>query len=228
MHTKRIAAPRTWRIPKKEKKWTVTPSPGQYRKGECVPLLIILRDVIKCCDSAKEARRIVAERLVKADEKVVTDPKFPVGLMNSVSIGESYYRVILDKKGIKIVKTSEENTATKLVRVNDIGIVKNGKYQFSLHDGRNVLLDKKEYRVGDTLKIKVLNQEIVGVIEFKEGNLALITGGKHLGEFSRIKKEKKVPGSLPNMVELEDFEVPKQNVFVIGKEKSELEGVVNV
>ena len=228
MHTKRIAAPGSWHIPRKEKKWTVTPSPGQYQKDECIPLLIALRDVIQCCDSAKEAKRIVAKRLVKVDEKIVTDSKFPIGLMNSISIGDDYYRVILDKKGIKIVKTIKEDAATKLVRITGIQIIKDGKYQLSLHDGRNVRIDAKKYKVGDTLKIKVPDQEITDLLEFKEGNLALIIGGKHLGEFSRIKKEKVVLGSLPGMVELEDFEAPKRNVFVVGKEKNELEGVTNV
>ncbi|TLZ94355.1 MAG: 30S ribosomal protein S4e, partial [Methanobacteriota archaeon] len=81
-HLKRLSAPRSWSTPRKTDFWIVRPSPGPHAIGESVPLGSILRDMLKLCDSAREARHILNNRGVLIDGRVVTDPKFPVGLMD--------------------------------------------------------------------------------------------------------------------------------------------------
>ena len=218
MHTKRISAPASWRIARKQHKWVVNPNCGPYAKASCVPMALMLRDVIKCCDSAHEAKHIVSNRLVKVDGRVITDHSFPVGLMASVSIGEDYYRVALDMKGLKVAKTDAESASTKLVRVMDVRNIRGGKFQCSMHDGRNIILDENRYRTGTTLKIRVPEQEIMESYDLKEGNLALITKGKHMGKTAKITGARSLPGSQPNVIVFDGFEVPADAVFVIGGE----------
>lgn len=214
MHTKRLAAPSSVRIPRKEKKWVVSHSPGPYRKERSVPMLVVLRDLIGCCDRAKEGKFILAKRLVKVDGRVVTDLGFPVGLMNSLSVGEDHYRVTLDNKGFKFVKSADPET--KLVRIEDIRNVKGGKFQISTHDGRNILMDAKGYSTGTTLRIKVPDQEIMEHYELKEDALALVTRGKHMGKMAQIKGLRAPLGLTPAVVVFDEFEVPMDCVFVVG------------
>src|SRR5437016_10422415 len=66
-HLKRLSAPRSWSTPRKTDFWIVRPSPGPHAMGESVPLGLILRDMLKLCDSAREARHILNNRGVLVD-----------------------------------------------------------------------------------------------------------------------------------------------------------------
>lgn len=210
MHIKRMSAPKGWKMARKHYKWAVAPSPGPYSKDACIPLTLFLRDYVKLCDSAKEAKRIC--RSVMVDGKAETDPSYPLGLMASVSIGDEHYRITLGYDGLRATKIDADSAQTKLVRINNIRSVKGGKFQYSTHDGRNILMDEKKYATGTTLKIKVPEQEILESYELKEGNICLITKGKHMG------KTAKVVSVQPGKVAFEGFEVPTKLVFVLGGE----------
>lgn len=216
LHAKRISAPKGWRIARKDHKWATVPSAGPYPKKECIPLVTFLRDYVKLCDSAKEAERIVAGRNVLIDGRVITDPAFPLGLMCAVSIGELHYRITMGYNGLKANVT--ESPLTKLVRINNIRCVKGGVFHYSTHDGRSILLKDKRYATGTTLKIGLPGQEIIEAYELKEGNMALITGGRHRGKVARITGTRAQLGSVSNMVTFDGFEVPSSLVFVIGGE----------
>jgi ribosomal protein S4E len=60
----------------------------------------------------------------------------------------------------------------------------------------------------------------------ESGALAFITGGKNTSRVGRIEEIKITRGAQPNMVVLRSgentFEAPKDYVFVVGKEKSEI------
>ncbi|OYT47886.1 MAG: 30S ribosomal protein S4e, partial [Desulfurococcales archaeon ex4484_42] len=60
-HLKRLAAPDFWPILKKEYVWTVKPSPGPHPIERSIPLLIIVRDILGYAETAREARRLIAE-----------------------------------------------------------------------------------------------------------------------------------------------------------------------
>ena len=62
---KRHAAPKFWPIERKTKKYSVNPSPGPHSKEKCMPLGVILRDVMKAADNMKEAREILLNGFVK-------------------------------------------------------------------------------------------------------------------------------------------------------------------
>jgi Ribosomal protein S4E len=85
-HQKRIAAPRSWKIERKTAYWTVKPRPGPHPGNRSIPLLLIVRDMLKLADNSKEAKRILNEGNVTVDGKVRKDHKFPVGIFDLLSI----------------------------------------------------------------------------------------------------------------------------------------------
>ena len=227
---KRLAAPRTWAIPRKEKVWVARPLPGKHSMDESIPLVIALRDYLKVCDTGKEAEKILGRREVLIDGKVARRGKTAVGLMDIVSIPRinANYRVLKDKNGkIRLIAIKKDEAAWKLVKITNKTLVKGGKLQLNMHDGRNILVSKDltdEYNSGDTLKISIPDQKILGKIGFTEGNLAFLTGGSHVGFVVNIEKIERTRNPRANIVHFkEEFSTLQNYVFMVGTDVAEIE-----
>jgi small subunit ribosomal protein S4e len=225
-HLKRFKAPKHWPIHPKENKWTVKPSAGPHAIEESLPLLLIVRDILKVADNSREAKRIINKGNILVDGRIRKDFKYPVGFMDVVDIPKTgkVYRVLPDEKGRLILHPiPSENKDFKLCRITDKTTIKGGKTQLNLHDGRNHL-DQGEYKAGDVVVLKIPEQDVSEVISFENGTIGLITGGKHIGEIGRIKEINITKSSMPNTVEMETddkktFLTLKDYVFVLGKDK---------
>ena len=192
---KRKPAPRFWPIHRKELPWIVKPSPGSHSLQKCLPLTLVLRDILGVAQTRKECKMILAQGKVQVDGKVRRKDDFPVGLMDVISIPDmnKYYRVMPSHKGLVLAPISKEESNIKLVRVEDKTTVKNGM-QIALHDGSNMLVkvaDPKnpkevKYETFDTLKVTFPEKQVSLKLKIKEGNLAVITGGKNIGKQGKI------------------------------------------
>jgi small subunit ribosomal protein S4e len=222
-HQKRVAAPTSWPVARKTHHWVVGANAGAHSMETGIPLLVVVRDLLKIANNAKEAKRIINEGNVFVDGKARTDYKYIVGLFDILSIPATneYYRVLLDKQNrFKLYK--DDAGALKLCRVNNKTVVKKGAVQLNLHDGSNIIASN-DYRTFDTVMLK--EGRIVKHISYKPGNLAMIVGGEHSGEIGKIKQIRKVRGSGTNMVVLSnerEFETIEDYVFVIGETAPEI------
>jgi small subunit ribosomal protein S4e len=226
-HMKRYAAPRTWAIPRKEYVWAVNPVPGPHKKDKSIPLMVALRDILHLGQTAAEVRKILGRREVLVDGKTRINFKHPVGLMDVISIPkiDQHFRVMLDSRGkISLRKIEATQINWKLARIMNKTAIKDGKLQLNLHDGRNIIVSKNEYKTGDVLKISLPDQKVISKFDFKEDSLAMLTGGAHIGTICRIKKIEKTRNPMPNIVEFhEGFNTIVDYVFMVGTEKSEIE-----
>ncbi|UCE73480.1 MAG: 30S ribosomal protein S4e [Methanomassiliicoccales archaeon] len=225
-HMKRLASPRVWSIPKKSHVWTVKQAPGPHPIERSVPLLIMVRDMLGYCDTAREGRKIIGERKILIDGRYVTDYKMPVGFMDVMSIpkAKENFRALLDTKGkIRPIRITKDRAKWKLVRIENITTIKGGKMQLNLHDGRNILFDKGKFKTGDVLKIELPSQKILDYYPLAEGNVAMIIGGKHSGQIGTIENYVVIRGPKPNVVEFkEGFSTLREHVFVVGKKSPEI------
>jgi len=225
-HLKRLPAPRSWSIPRKTHFWSTRPAPGPHPREASVPVAIILRDMLKVCDSAREARHILNARGVHVDGRVVTDPKFSVGLMDVLSLTEvkAHYRMMVNGRGrLALVSIEEPDSKWKLCRIEDKTTVRGGKTQVNLHDGRNILLPKDQYKTGTTLKIHVPSQKVISHYELASGAVSFISGGQHVGEIARVLEVRLTRNPRANVVTFkEGFSTDIGKVFVIGKESPEV------
>lgn len=193
---KRKPAPRFWPVHRKEFTWVVKPSAGPHSLKNCLPLTIVLRDILGFAQTRKEAKTIVLQRKVSVDGKVRLEDNFPVGLMDVISILDlnKYFRVLPSKKGLILHPISKEEASFKLCRIESKTIVKKGHIQLNLHDGSNTLIkvaDPKNplediYDTLDTLKISLPEKQILEHIKMKENGFAIITSGKNIGKHGRI------------------------------------------
>ncbi len=223
-HLKRLAAPRTCKIERKTKTWTVRVSPGPHPLNRSISLLVILRDYLGYVNTSKEAKYVIGSGQIKVDGVERKNYKFPCGLMDIISIPktEENFRILLDARGLlRLVPIPKENSEWKLCRIENKKVVKNGKTQLNLHDGKNIL-DTGDYKTGDVLKISLPNQEILGIIKLTKGNLAMIIGGKHSGQIAKIEEIEETASPAPNLVHLQGFSTIKPHVFPIGIDKPEI------
>jgi small subunit ribosomal protein S4e len=224
-HLKRLASPRKWPIPRKTNIWVAKPSAGPHSIENGIPLVVGIRDFIKLANTATEARRIIGNGEILVDGRVSRRYKRPVGLMDVISIPnlKLHYRVLLDSRGkLRFIRIKKDEAKWKLVRIENKVIVKGSQTQLNMHDGRNILVKKDKYKTSDVLKISLPEQKILGQYPFEPGNIAMLIGGHHVGEFATIDKYEEIKSPKPNIVYFEDFSTIKDYVFMVGQDKSEI------
>jgi len=246
-HQKRISAPRSWSVARKEHFWTVKPRPGPHPKDRSLPLLLLVRDILKLADNAREARKILTEGNIVVNGKVRKDYKFPVGLFDVISIPKlnEHYVMLMDRRGIlTLVPIKEDEAKMKLCRVENKTTLKGGKIQINLHDGRNLLSDGN-IKTHDSLLISLENGEVLKVLPYEEGSKVVVFGGKHTAQIGELVERIVRRSSERNVVRIrslgfcaalspagetaeeegEIFETVEDFVFVIGTEKIEVPGL---
>lgn len=232
-HLKRKPAPKFWPIHRKEFVWTIKPKPGPHPTSSCLPLALIIRDILGLAKTRKEAKAIISQGKMMVDGKVQRDELFSTGLMDIISIPEveGTYRVLPSEKGLTLHSIEKDEAGFKLCRIENKTIVSGGHVQLNLHDGRNILIRVKApkkpeedvYRAMDTLKINVPDQEVVGHMKLVEGAPAIIVGGKNVGRHGKIVDIEKRLGQKRRklLVTIEDvkgkrFQTTLDFVFVTG------------
>lgn len=217
-HLKRLAMPRSWPLPRKTTIWVTRPSPGGHSLERCMPVNLIVRDVLGRAQSAREVRFIVHNELIKVDGRVCKDTRRGVGLMDVLSLGDEHFRCMLDANGrLRYVKISAEEASWKLVRVEGKTTLKGGKTQLNFHDGRNMLVDDpKEFNTGDSIKLSLPDQAVLEHIKFEDGVRCYLIGGTHVGEMASMKERIVKRSSMPNEVAFDEFGTTEVNVFAVG------------
>ncbi|MEM2854243.1 MAG: 30S ribosomal protein S4e [Desulfurococcaceae archaeon] len=233
-HLKALAAPAFWPILRKEYKWAVKPSPGPHPIDRCIPLLIIVRNMLKYAKTSREARKLIAEGQFKVDGVVRRNYKYPVGLMDVVEVvttGEVFRVLPVPTKYMDLIKVPKEESSFKLCRIEDKTVVKGGHIQLNLHDGRNYLIKVSDprnpvedvYDTLGTLKISVPKQQLLDYVPLKEGVIAIVTWGRNVGRVGRIVSIQRGFKRVKSIVTLEDrngvkFQTSLNYVFPIGIE----------
>jgi small subunit ribosomal protein S4e len=234
---KRLNTPKFLQIKRKHGKFFMKPSPGPHPNRFCLPLLHIVRDLLNIVDNHREAKKLIGLGHFKVDGKIVRDITYPVGLMDVLSIEKlnKHYRILPDSHhGLILHEIPEAESAFKLCRITQKSTLKGGHIQLNLHDGRNIFLRVKDpkkpkediYKRMDVLKISVPEQEILKVLKFKEGNLALIMSGKNIGQVGKVINILKRFGPKASTVSIqhnsEHTETLYDYTFIIGDDQSEI------
>jgi small subunit ribosomal protein S4e len=231
---KRKPAPKFWPIHRKEFFWVVRPSPGPHSLKNCLPLTIVLRDILGFAKTRKEAKTIISQGKVYVDGKVRREDHFPVGLIDVISISDidKHFRIVPSRKGLILHPISKEESNFKLCRIENKKVVENGHVQLNMHDGSNILVriaDPKKpqedtYKALNTVKISLPERQILEQVKMKENDFAIITSGKNIGKYGKIIEIEKTKGKKRTnaLVTIEDkkgnrYQTILNFVFAIGE-----------
>ncbi len=222
---KRLLAPSFWKIPKKVKKWVVSPRAGPHPKFHCIPLQIIVRDILKLAETGKEAKTIIKKGEVLVDGITRKDYAYPAGLFDVIStpMTEKHYRIIPDAKGLKVIEIPDKESNKKICKIENRTVLKKGRLQLNLHDGKNILSENKDYKTSDSLLLELPSLKILQHIALDKGVLGIVSEGANSGRIGKVEDiiqgKMTQKGNIVCETEGKKQEILKERFFVIGKDK---------
>ncbi len=233
-HLKRLPAPKHWPIKRKEFKFTTRPIPGPHPKEYSMTLAILLRETLGYAENMREVKAILTNGDVSVDGTPRKDPRYPVGIMDVVEIkssGDCFRLLPKPQGGLRLVAIGENERSFKLCRVERKMMVKGGRLQITLHDGRNILIPKGDkpsaHHPLETVKVSIPEQKIIKTIPLAEGAYAVVSRGKNIGIEGKIVSINRRFGTHASTVTLQDsggnkVQTAVEYVFVVGSGKPEI------
>jgi small subunit ribosomal protein S4e len=227
-HLKRHQSPAFWPIHRKSGAWATKTRAGPHSLNTSMPLNVLIRDELKYAKTARESKYLVKQGNVIVDGKPRLDEKFPVGLMDVVTLpaAKENLRVLPDKNGkLRLQPITEEEAKFKLVRLTGKSTLPGNRTQLNFHDGQNLIVSTgaDKYGVNDVIKLKVPEKEILDHVEFKEMQLSIITGGRSQGTQGMITGLGPEPGwkktCTVRTTEGVDIRTLARYVFVVGSKE---------
>ena len=212
MYVKRETVSKTWPVPRKGTKYIVAPS---HNKKSGIPLLVIMRDLLKVVDKRKELKNILNEGKILVNNKLVKEENYSLSLFDTISLipMKKHYKVELTNNGkISINEIKESEANNKISKVSGKKILPKGIAQINLDDGRNIL-SKEKVSVGNSVLINFKDKKIEQVLPIKEKAKILIIGGKHLGKVGTVKKLEDKEVIL--MLDDKELKIQKSEVMVL-------------
>lgn len=214
MHLKRMAMPRGWPLPRKGKKKFVTAGKGALPVKASLPLLVVLRDLLRVVATKAEAKKVLPAILVNG--KPASDVRIRVGLFDQIYIKkiDKGFGLELERGKLKVRELERQELNRKLAKVIGKRSLKRGVIQINLHDGRNYVMSPEQAKniaIGDSLILDLKENKIIKRLPLERGALALVIAGKHCGKKGRIVK-------IDKQIVLRDekeFTTLKENVFIV-------------
>ena len=223
VHLKRLRAPKSWPITKRKGiQFIARPLSGPHSLEESITLNIILKDMLNHASITRDVKNILNQGVVLVNNKVRKSHKFPVGILDIISITglDEHYRLVYGNKGrFSLRKINKEDARSRFAQIKNKTILKKQKVQLNFHDGTNLLVDKDIYKTGDTLIL--VDKKIESNLKFEKGARVYLTGGKHKGKAGLVSSIEKAtafsPGKVTLLVDKENITTKRDFAFVISE-----------
>jgi len=187
MHLKRQKAPKNWPIPRKGSVYVVRPN-FSLEKG--LPILIILRDILKVAQNRKEVKKALHKKQILLNNSPIKEEKNNVLLFDAIKIlpFKKNYRVELSENGkFKLNEINESESNKKVAKIINKKVLKEKKIQINLSDGRNFISDIK-CNTNDSVLINLKDKKIEKHLPLKEKSNIIVFEGKHAGKKGKVNK----------------------------------------
>jgi small subunit ribosomal protein S4e len=209
MHLKRQKTPKNWPITRKGTKYVVRP---MNSLNDGIPLLLILRDMLKITHNRKETKKALNSGFILLNNQKIIEEKTGVCLFDTITLvpEKKYYKLTLTNKGkFSVEEIKEDESKYKISKIINKKILKGKKEQLNLNGGRNYISNIK-CKMNDSVLINLKDKKIEKCIGLKEKAKAIVFDGKHIGEKGIVETI-----DLKNkMVELINEDKKKINVLI--------------
>ena len=186
MHIKRKTIPDFWPIPRTGTKYMAVPSHNPYNS---VSLMMILRDILKIAKTRKEIKKLLNEKKILVNGKIVKETNYPITLFDSIAMPsiKKYYKADLENRRMILRDVSDKESHTRIYKVIGKSILPGKKVQLNLSNGRNIISSEK-ISVGNFVIMNNTENKILKVVPLKENLEVLVIKGKHTGKRGKVKE----------------------------------------
>ena len=182
MHKNRNNINVFWPVKRKGTKYI---SISSHNESDSIPLVVLIRDFCKLVKTKAELKKLLNEKKIKINDKIIRDVNYPLSLFDIVDFDNKKFRMTISEN--KKFKLDEENNdLSKVIKIIGKKNLGKNKIQFNLMDGRNIISNSKA-SVGDSVVYDYKNKKIVKFIKMEKGNDAFVIAGKHIGVKGKIK-----------------------------------------
>lgn len=213
MHIKRKTIPQFWPIAKTGTKYLAVPS---HQQTSSMPLIIIMRDMLALVKTKKELKKIINEKKVLVNGKIVKEVNYPLALFDSLSIPSinQHFRAVLAGKKLQLMPITEKDTATGIYKIINKTQLAGKKLQLNMSGGRNLISNEK-IQVGNFVVLDNLKNKITKIIPLEKDTKVIAIKGKHMGEEGKIKEiVSEGQNTIAKIKGKEEFSTNISNLFV--------------
>ena len=139
-------------------KYASRPSAGPHKLRESIPLTVLLKNRLRYALTSNDVVKIVKDKegLIKVDGKIRRDTRYPLGMMDVVSIDKTgeHFRILYDVKGrFQAQKIDEKEAKFKLCKVKRKAMGPTKIPYIVTHDGRTIRFPHPDIKKNDTIKV---------------------------------------------------------------------------
>ncbi len=210
MHLKRQEVPKNWPVYRKGTKYIVRPDFDTQRG---VPILIVLRDMLKIVQNRKEAKQVVHLRQILMNNKKVSDEKNSMTLFDTITVipsKKSYRMELLEGGKFNLTEIKESEANHKIVKLSNKKILKGKKVQLNCEDGMNFVSEMK-CNTNDSVLVNFKEKKVEKCIPLKDGSEVFVFSGKHSGRTGFVKSISKEKG-------MAEVDIDKKTISVLIKQ----------
>ena len=185
MHLKRNKIGKFWPVERKGTKYLTV---SAHNQNESIPLVVVMRDVLKIVRNKKELQRLINEKSIKINQKEIKETNYPVSLfdtINLLTIKKNYQAILSKNKKMIFEEISEKDAETKIFKVINKKILPGKKIQLNLLQGKNII-SKEKIQTGNSLVLNLKDNVIKKIIPIVKGSNVFVMKGKHMGVKGKI------------------------------------------
>jgi small subunit ribosomal protein S4e len=185
MHLKRKTIENFWSIPRKGTKYVAVPN---HNQRAALPLVVVMRDMLKLVRNTKELKKLLYEKQVQINHKIIRETNYPISLFDvlSLPLAKKSYKAVLSKnKKIIFEEVSDKESNSKVFKVLNKKVLDEKKVQLNLMHGKNII-SKEKVSTGDSIIFDLKENKILKIIPMEKGRSAYVIKGKHAGESGKI------------------------------------------
>ena len=213
-YLKRLNAPEFFGIHRKEGAYITKPNAGRHSLRRCIALSVAARK-LGVAGSTEVANRAIRSKAFKVNGKVVTEPKYPIGIGDMVETGGESYKLWINVQG----KATFEEAKTKEPLYKVVGKYKDkgGRIMLRLHDGSAVAA-KSDIAISDSVILK--GGKIEKTLKLAPGARCSVVDGVHVGSQGTVVNLVEGTMHRPRSLVIESgpskFETLVRNIMVTG------------
>ena len=183
-----------------------------HNQRSSMPLVGAIRDVLGIVKSKKELKKLLNEKKITVNGKIVRETNYPVSFADILGFPsiKKHYTVTLKNKRYEFVEIPESHAGSRIYKVIGKKLLGVKKIQLNLSSGRNILTSDK-IKIGNFVLVDNAKNKIMKVIEMKKDTEVIVIAGKHTGKTGKVKDVLKEGENLVAVIKTKEGEI-KANV----------------